>query len=265
MDETGKAERSETTAGNGGAILVIGLLAAAVGCLLLAKTRYMGSGIYEHPMLFWWPVVGQIICGILAVGAGMALVTGLARREERAAAGRWLLPWLSAICGVSLLSIAPYIHRARERARWVSDAANLKCIGLCLNMYALENDWRYPPDLGVLANEGYITGDGRIWTSPGSGTRPPESAAELAAGRTDFLYLAAGLRRPWAHQHSGRTVLMHTRVAALGDRVCVLFVDGHVERWRTTDVRKEGEKRGYVFADDLAAEPPLPSPSGQSP
>lgn len=136
---------------------------------------------------------------------------------------------VGAIAGVLALtaSLLPTTDNgARGRTRIISDSGNLKQIGLALRMYSAENSENYPPDLGMLFDQGYLT-SGKTCVSPKSSTLPPASGDDIRAGRCDYIYFGTG------HTEKNCTVdmpLATTKPDAVNAvSVYVLYGDGHVK------------------------------------
>ena len=154
--------------------------------------------------------------------------------------GEALVVQLAAVPGVMLMSALPAITQARGRAHTISDIGNLKQIGLGMMMYSMDNDDKFADDLGEIWS--YIN-DGKVFVSPAGKTPPPANAAEVRAGKCDYLYFgkgkkAAGIQKP------SETPLACTKPGLLKEGVNVLYCDGHAEWSRVVG----GELRKLIDA-----------------
>ncbi len=68
---------------------------------------------------------------------------------------------------------------------------NLNQISAALRIYASDSANRLPDDLGQLVEKEYLKA-GEVFVIPGSGTKPPATAAEIRRGQCDFLYFGKG-------------------------------------------------------------------------
>ena len=108
----------------------------------------------------------------------------------------------------------------------VSDASNLKQIGLALRMYSMDNRDNFPDELGVLLAGDYLR-SGEVYVSPRSKTVAPTTAEEVRAGRCDYLYFGKG--RAKANCGINDPVACTKPGLLKKGRLCVLYGDGHVE------------------------------------
>ncbi len=149
-------------------------------------------------------------------GTGMA-VTGL------------ILSILGPILLWALLFI-PVLGQAREKARQVNCAGNLKQIGLACLMFSGENSGAYPDDLGVLVDKKLLQ-PGKVFSCPSDPNfQVPTSGADIRAGKCSYKYLGKGARDdgPYnlviaycdKHKDQGQPLFI------------VLCSDGHVEMIR---------------------------------
>jgi prepilin-type processing-associated H-X9-DG protein len=120
------------------------------------------------------------------------------------------------------------VEQAQGRARTVSDAGNLKQIGMALRMYAADFDETFPSDLGMLMEKEYLK-TGRVYVAPGSSTQPPFTPAQLRGGRCDYLYFGAGMNER-GNGNPSETPLACTKPGLLpNNMINVLYADGHVK------------------------------------
>ena len=108
--------------------------------------------------------------------------------NQRFGTGQLLLSHHPTLQNTPILAglLLPALSQARGKARRISDASNLKQIGTGLIMYCMDYGDKFPDDLGMLMEMGYIRG-GEVYVSPTSDTVPPTTAEELRAGRCDYL------------------------------------------------------------------------------
>jgi len=103
---------------------------------------------------------------------------------------------------------------------------NLKQIGLGLHMHANDFANRFPDDLGVLMEKGYVKGP-QIFVVGGSGTAPPPTATQIRGGQCDYLYFGKGQVLA-AIANPAQTPIACTKPGLLpGGGINVLYVDGH--------------------------------------
>jgi hypothetical protein len=127
--------------------------------------------------------------------------------------------------------LLPSLSRARETAKRVSSASNLRQIAMAATLFANDNNGRMPDDLGSLLATADFSPE--VFVSPRTSKSVPEDI--LAAGQqermlwvnasSDYLYLGKGL----AMGGDQDIVLAHERLdIGLRDGVNVAFLDGRV-------------------------------------
>ncbi|MBT7164179.1 MAG: hypothetical protein HN904_15465 [Victivallales bacterium] len=93
-------------------------------------------------------------------------------------------------------------------------------------MYSDEHNGQLPNDLGDVWE--YIGNNGKVFVSPAGKTTPPANAAEVRAGRCDYLYFGKG-KKMAEIQNPSQTPMACTKPGLLKRGVNVAFCDGHVE------------------------------------
>ncbi len=138
----------------------------------------------------------------------------------------------------------PAIGEARNKARQAASANNLRNIGAACQMYAMDYDQKFPPDLGVLVRKKYL--DLKSVASPAGGNDSPKIAEGKIVTRPDYIYLGKNMTAI----SPARSVLAYERPENYNGRgTNVLFVDCHVEWVPMNKFMKMMETRG------LEAEP----------
>ena len=125
--------------------------------------------------------------------------------------------------------LTPALGKAREKARTVSCASNLKQIGLGMAMYVMDKNDKYPtPDgaagLEIIRKGDYIT-DPKIYVCPSSGTKPAKPGQPLTEATVDYIFLGG-----FTHATPANTPIAFDKPGNHKNEVNVLFADGHVER-----------------------------------
>jgi hypothetical protein len=131
---------------------------------------------------------------------------------------------LAIIAGGILPAILP--RHGRSRPPRISTTDNLKQIGLAIVMYALDNEGNVPPTLGKAFP--YV-GVGDVFVTHHSGTSKPRSGHDVDSGSCDLLYFGTGKT---GGPDDGKVVVVTTnpKTATEEGYVCVVYLDGHVER-----------------------------------
>ena len=124
------------------------------------------------------------------------------------------------VIGILAAMLLPVLSKARERARRVSCASNMKQIGLALIMYSGDNEGNFPPDLKALVDNQYIM-EGDVFVCPSSG--------DVYSGDLESHYIyIPGLVD--SVDNPTQTVLLYEKDTNHREGFMnVLFVDGHVE------------------------------------
>jgi prepilin-type processing-associated H-X9-DG protein len=182
-----------------------------------------------------------LVVGILALLSPiLALIlgiVGLVKTKNPRVGGKG-----KAIAGISLGGAAlllmlasipillPSLNRAREVANRVKCAANLKQIGLALQLYSNENRGRFPDGPEGLLLTQDITPEVFVCPStndsPAPGVELPKQAANLQTGGHDsYVYLGKGKTATTP----ANVVLVYEIMNNHHDGFNALFGDGHVE------------------------------------
>lgn len=111
--------------------------------------------------------------------------------------------------------LMPALSRARETARRVVSAANLKSIGLACLVYSDDHNGKFPSDLEVLLKEAGL--------NPKILESPYPRGGMLTSG-PDYIYIAGQ-----DTTCSPQNVLVYDNPTFSRDEMNVLYVDGHVE------------------------------------
>ena len=133
---------------------------------------------------------------------------------------------MAGIAGVGVAAgvAMPALARAREQARQAVSMSNLKQIGLALHMYADDNGGVFPPDLQGMQK--YL-GSPKALESP----RKPKDFAGPS-----YIYVSGQTGDMDAHN-----MVAYENPEFAKDRVCVLFLDGHVETMKPDQFRRDLE------------------------
>ncbi len=160
-----------------------------------------------------------------------------------------LIELLVVVAIIAILAgiLLPALALAREKARRVSCASNLRNLGTAIRLYANDADELFPPDdnaagLGCLLLAGQVKTT-KIFICPSTVTRP-EPGLTLTDAHLDYVYKGGG---------SEKSCGIETGLAA--DRVRnanhthfgnVLFGDGHVESFkgRTWAIENQSHNTG---------------------
>jgi len=128
--------------------------------------------------------------------------------------------------------IPPTLNRTRETANRIKCASNMRVIGQGILLYAIDNRFNYPPDLGTLILTKELTAHVFLCPSSNSSlpadlnTMTPQQIATWVNENSDYVYIGQGLN---TSVRDDRPVLYEKPGAHDGDGMNILFGDGHVE------------------------------------
>ncbi len=143
--------------------------------------------------------------------------------------GFTLIEILVVITIITILAgmLVPVLSKAREKARRVNCAGNLKCSGLALLMYSGENSGFFPltppgNNWEPLNTEGVLN-DGKIYGCPSA------SNMKSTAADTNYAFMCSGIKDDNANP-TATSICYDLSGNHPGNQwMNCLFVDGHVE------------------------------------
>ena len=131
-----------------------------------------------------------------------------------------------------VLALLPPLNRAREQARRVQCAANMRQIGQAMFIYASVNGGVLPDRLDKLlpfaGSNVFVCPSSH--DSPAPGSTPGAQAGNLyAGGHLSYVYVAAGMNTNFANTNPATTVVLYEPLTNHQDGVNVLYADGSVQ------------------------------------
>ena len=128
----------------------------------------------------------------------------------------------------------PAVHQARHGVRVAREKADMRAVASALQEYASEHNGRFPDDLGLLFDAGYLA-DGNAFVCRRSGMLPPTSGEDIRNGQSDLLYFGGGKDRTTCGPDDPVVV---TKPGVLGRlSVVVVYGDGSVKSHTTPPAR----------------------------
>src|SRR3954454_10245880 len=130
-----------------------------------------------------------------------------------------------------VLVLLPPLNRAREQARRVQCAANMRQIGQAMFVYASSNTGQFPDTLDKVlpfAGAGVFICPSCSHT-PAPGNTPQVQASNLyAGGHLSYVYVGAGLNTNGPTVNAPTTVVLYEPLTNHGEGSNVLYADGIV-------------------------------------
>ncbi len=224
--------------------------------------QYAGGGGWQQP---GYPApmvspptnglaIASLVCGLLffipVLPALLAVIFGiiaLKQTRDYRGGGRGMAI-AGLICGAASLFffgscfLAPFagfnraVRQAQQTAKQVQCSSNLNQIGAALQVYAGNNNAKYPAKLGALIQAGYASPNVFICPhtadtpAPGGSTRSQAANLEKG-GHLSYIYIGQNLDE----NSPDDAVLVYEKLGNHGNQgTNVLFKDGHVEWYDAT-------------------------------
>lgn len=130
-----------------------------------------------------------------------------------------------------VLVLLPPLNRAREQARRVQCASNMRQIGQAMMIYANGNAMQFPDKLDKLLliapNSAFVCPS--CGHTPAPGATPQIQASNLyKGGHLSYVYVGAGMAMNAASMNPATTIVLHEPLTNHGDGINVLYADGSV-------------------------------------
>jgi prepilin-type processing-associated H-X9-DG protein len=190
------------------------------------------------------PALVGLACGVLLCVpflSGIAALVlgrlGLARADEMFGRGRRVAQAAIVLGMINLVlsfmvaaASFPAMGRARQRAREVQCASNLRQLSMAMFMYASGNKGSVPPDLDALLPFLGPTGAAAICTCPDAAAHRAPPATVGKAATYSYVYVPPPVQRLGQIVAPSKTVAAFEPLANHGGRsINVVYWDGHVE------------------------------------
>jgi hypothetical protein len=156
---------------------------------------------------------------------------------------------MGGVAGVALMTgiLLPALGKARESAKQVKSAAQLRGISMAIMTYAADNADKLPASMDELIQKEFITAD--LLDSP---------VGPAADGGDDY-WLNLSVKKLADVKNPTDKILGYDRAMyAKGDMVAVVFFDGHVQQvavWQFQQLIQEEPNAGTDFDLPFADEP----------
>lgn len=197
----------------------------AVASMVMGILSWVCGGIFL--------AIPAVVCGHIArgkikrgecAGDGMALA-GLITGYSNIAVSVILIPLI--LAGMLL----PALSSARDKARRISDAANMKQIGVALRQYSMEYDGYYPPYDGAQGLNLLLTTDminnPKVFVCPSTETKPVAPGQVLTEENTDYIYIAP--KKKVSKKGNSSQIVLRDRKGNFKNFENVLYINGRVQ------------------------------------
>ncbi len=136
-----------------------------------------------------------------------------------------------------------FVQGTTLAARRGLDKANMTQIYASLRLYADAHKDKCPDDLSELAKEGVLP-PGDVYVCPNTDTPAPETAAEIKAGRCDYVYLGKGLK---LSEIDPKTVILYDKPGNFKNYINVGLAYGVVIGVKAKDIAEACAKKNWIL------------------